>query len=605
LHPDKIGKGLGSASIEPAGPVVAGSKNIWSIRYTVGEAGLDWTGSLRLTVPFGFSVPQYLWVTEPGYLTATVEVPEGSPVRMEFYLPGPVTGDLHPEYLTRWGRLVFLRPVGGGLGRGDVVRIDFGRTPYYPNSGAFAPYFAHRFLFELAVDLEGTGEYLRVVPAPEVTVVGGEATCALVVAPSVVRAGEAIRLRVVPEDGDRNLASTGLGSPVEVFRDWESDPEADVAAVEALDGPVTVDVAAPPEPGVSFWQVEAGGGPAGESNPVLVTPEAPERVLLWGELHAHTRCSDGLGTPAEMYAFARDAAALDFAAGADHIGQMDGDDWEAIQAAAEEANTDGSFLALPGYEINGPLGERNVYFPSAGEGLYRHLVEGHRKESDRLEELLRAGRALMIPHCHGARQGDFDPAIIRLVEIYSLWGAFEYGGGPKPKITGSGGRGETVRDLWARGWRAGVTAGSDCHAGHPGRANWLRHMRAHPGGLTGVWAEGFTREALWAALLERRCYGTTGARIILEFSVDGSPMGSETESAGSRHVIRGRAIAPEPVARVTVVRCGEEIHSQPGDSEDLAIEFADENPPAGTLVYYIRAMTSDGELAWSSPVWID
>ena len=152
MHPDKVGEGLGSAEIEPAGPLAAGSKNTWSIRYTVGERGLDWTGSLRLTVPFGFSVPQYLWVTEPGYLTVTVEKPESSPVKIEFYLPGPVTGDLHPEHLTLWGRFVFLRPVGGSLERGDVVRIDFGRTPYYPNSGAFAPYFAHRFLFELAVD---------------------------------------------------------------------------------------------------------------------------------------------------------------------------------------------------------------------------------------------------------------------------------------------------------------------------------------------------------------------------------------------------------------------------------------------------------------------
>jgi len=42
-----------------------------------------------------------------------------------------------------------------------------------------------------------------------------------------------------------------------------------------------------------------------------------------------------------------------------------------------------------------------------------------------------------------------------------------------------------------------------------------------------------------------------------------------------------------------------------GTGEDERIEFADENPPAGPLVYYLRATLSDGECAWSSPVWVD
>ena len=64
------------------------------------------------------------------------------------------------------------------------------------------------------------------------------------------------------------------------------------------------------------------------------------------------------------------------------------------------------------------------------------------------------------------------------------------------------------------------------HAGRPGNSDWLRVCRGYPGGLVAVYAPELTREAIWDALWHRRCYATTGKRIILEFSVDGEPMGS-------------------------------------------------------------------------------
>jgi hypothetical protein len=47
------------------------------------------------------------------------------------------------------------------------------------------------------------------------------------------------------------------------------------------------------------------------------------------------------------------------------------------------------------------------------------------------------------------------------------------------------------------------------------------------GGLVGIYAEELTRESIWQAFWARRCYGTTGERIVLRMSADGQPMGAE------------------------------------------------------------------------------
>ena len=63
-----------------------------------------------------------------------------------------------------------------------------------------------------------------------------------------------------------------------------------------------------------------------------------------------------------------------------------------------------------------------------------------------------------------------------------------------------------------RGYRFGIIASSDNHAGMPGRsfANGDRQFATNnKGGLAAVYAEELTREAIFRSLRSRRCYGTT------------------------------------------------------------------------------------------------
>jgi hypothetical protein len=119
----------------------------------------------------------------------------------------------------------------------------------------------------------------------------------------------------------------------------------------------------------------------------------------------------------------------------------------------------------------------------------------------------------LIPHV-GGRRSDLDvhdPALERLVEICSCHGLFEW----------------RLHEALRRGYRVGFVGASDDHTCRPGLAFPSTPEMAVPGGLAGVHAAAPTREAIWDALWARRCYATTGERIVLWLEADGQPMGSE------------------------------------------------------------------------------
>jgi len=55
-------------------------------------------------------------------------------------------------------------------------------------------------------------------------------------------------------------------------------------------------------------------------------------------------------------------------------------------------------------------------------------------------------------------------------------------------------------------------------------------------GLTAVTAESLTQRAVVNGFYARQCYGTSGARILLDVTIDGHPMGSEIAIAGSPRI---------------------------------------------------------------------
>jgi hypothetical protein len=362
-------------------------------------------------------------------------------------------------------------------------------------------------------------------------------------------------------------------------------------------------------------------GFAAVSNPQLVE-EPPDLLLFWGDPHIHTCLSDGAQRPAEAYAWARKCGLVDFAALADHDacwGLLEGPPWEETQRAANDAYVPGGFVTLIGYEWSTRLegwteGHRNVYYPGqSGPMIHSHAPPGNTVAG--LVEALRGTGALVIPHHPSAPQPTHStdwshpaPDAQRLVEICSKWGVSERRGGERPLTKPIG---TTVQEGLAAGHRVGFVGGGDTHSSMGGgyMTETPRHNLLYPEcGMTAVWAAELTREDIFAALRARRCYATTGPRMLVLFSVNGAPMGSEivARAADAPRKVEALVAGTATVTRVDVVRDNEDVHTVRPDATECALTWTDESPlpPRGGF-YYLRVTQSDGHMAFASPVWVD
>ena len=186
----------------------------------------------------------------------------------------------------------------------------------------------------------------------------------------------------------------------------------------------------------------------------------------------------------------------------------------------------------------------------------------------------------------------------RLVEIWSMHGSSEgYDSGDRPLIQFDPAR--QVSAALRRGLRLGFTAGSDSHSGRPGGS--AKEPRPYWGGLTAVWAQELTRRGIFEALLSRRTIALSGARIVLEMTVNGTPMGTELPFAADSGV-RVQAYAPGKIAKVEFMKNAEVFQDFFPSSDEFFAEVEDKlSAPA---FYHCRVTMEDGNLAVCSPVWI-
>ncbi|KKL76913.1 hypothetical protein LCGC14_2040150, partial [marine sediment metagenome] len=114
------------------------------------------------------------------------------------------------------------------------------------------------------------------------------------------------------------------------------------------------------------------------------------------------------------------------------------------------------------------------------------------------------------------------------------------------------------------------------------------------------------RPSVFDALHDRRCYATTNARILLDFSVNGQPMGREIFVAKGEPIkLSLTANACAPIERIEVISGSKVVRTLPGSgSPDMAARL-DLGAFAGTgRYYYLRLTQADGHRAWTSPVWL-
>jgi hypothetical protein len=613
MRNEDVGTDNGGASIDPDDPVPANWPGSWKIIYAAGPAGIAVGGSVRFEIPYGFTPPQIHWRSDVGYVSATCSR-EGASLKLLMDEP-PVKLDPEPfYYVTRWGRHVFVQVLGEPLQQGDTIELTYGRHMGF-QAGARTQHFECEVEFTVATDCDGTRSagfsgYTLINDQPTLKVVAAPPTRFDAYAPSYATVGEPVTLRVLACDDDSNTAEPEPGL-IEVTA---NDPEAKAEFLpeQGRQRRIEVTFASPGEKVVRVTDLESGL--TGVSNTVICAEQPTEPNLYWGDIHGHTILSDGLKSPQEYYEFAFEQAACDFAAIADHSQYMSDEDWQEIQRATREFNRPGETVTLLGYEysLNAPkprYGDKCLYYPGDEGPLLRATDIMRSEYADMAEHapIWKQHGAMMILHQHAHGSGSFyDPDLVRLCEVYSIWGASESMDATRPLMPARDRdfSGHLAADLLAEGWILGFMAASDDHAGRPGKTDWLRTRRAFPGGMAAVWMPELTREALWDALWNRRCYGTSGARIVLEFTVDGAPMGTMLENEHPEPVIEVRVAGTEAIALVEVLRGREVICEHTGVGPTVHFAITDTQAPAEGAYYCVRVTQVDSEMAWSSPIWI-
>ncbi len=453
-------------------------------------------------------------------------------------------------------------------------------------------------------------------------------------------AGQADRLEAYLKPDGRCLAVhfDAAGNPTGAYTGelTATDGEATVTG-QATEGIAATSIPLPGRVPSGKIRVRDAAGRSALSN---APPAALDGTSVWfGECHWHTDFSpDGQRRMEDALTSTRDELALDFAGPADHMyhgkyRDRTAGDQAAICRAFDEP---GRFSVLPGAELSRRYGHANVYaedfeiFLAMVERFERELTPAWEKEPfryafDPLVRLCPEGRSLIVPH-HSNMDSyvrervvrddgrpfwnamhfpiPADRSVMRLFEMVQNRGAFEAEVPDEAWRIYDGGLGGSARTALTRGYRMGFVGGTDNHCG------WPMRLASGYGGLTGVISERLDTKSIFSALYQRRCYATSGARIVADASLNGQPMGSELKlEPGAERMFRIKISGTTALTSVQIIHGGYTLADLPvePDSDTADLEWADERPgrPLEDAWYYVRVRQADGHCAWLSPFWID
>ncbi len=307
-----------------------------------------------------------------------------------------------------------------------------------------------------------------------------------------------------------------------------------------------------------------------------------DETIYWADLHNHNEVGYGRGSLARALEIAREH--LDVFCFTPHGQWFDEANtppevhrkhqegfalvqanWGLVRQRMNAAYRPGHFVTFLGHEWHSSnLGDYHIIYPGADHqiayfddivALQRYVVEQG---------------AIMVPHHVAYARGSrgiawerFDPDASPVVEVFSEHGATETEGGLWPMVGHSMGPAsstQTIRYALEQGLVFGFTASSDDHLGCPG---------AYGEGLTGILADGLTRESIFAALKARRTYAVTGDRIELRFEVDGAPMGSVVARRRTPR-LQAAMVLEDEAALVEVIKNGRVWRQLPCLADDDA-----------------------------------
>ena len=325
--------------------------------------------------------------------------------------------------------------------------------------------------------------------------------------------------------------------------------------------------------------------------------------FYFGQLHAHTGLSDGLGSVEEAFSYASQVENLDFFAVTDHSNAFDNADqgavdidgssisqeWAAGKAAAR-AVTDETFVGIFGYEMTWQEDLAIGHISTFGTpGWQTRDQDGMDTLAGYLDALKAVPDSVSQFNHPGAVYGDFrnfseyDPqqdARVHLLEVggegsFTAYDAFT-----------------TALDA---GWHLAPSNNQNNHNG-----NWGNDSRDR----TVVLARELTEAAVYDAVRNYRTYATEDADLQILYHLNDRIMGSIIgESAALTAKIQLQDGSGDSIGRVEVVTDKGEVAASltvPESRGEYELEV-----PAGGSYYYLRILRNEQIVAVTAPVWVD
>jgi hypothetical protein len=148
-----------------------------------------------------------------------------------------------------------------------------------------------------------------------------------------------------------------------------------------------------------------------------------------------------------------------------------------------------------------------------------------------------------------------------------------------------------VWNAWAKGLKLGVQASADHIATHDAYACLLVDGRRTT-----------TREEMLDAMRARHSYAATD-NIILDVRIGDHLMGDIFELREAP-VLKVHVEATGAIDKVDVIKNNTFVHTARPNGAKADFEFRDSDSRPGESYYYVRVQQKEGQLAWSSPIWV-
>jgi len=334
-------------------------------------------------------------------------------------------------------------------------------------------------------------------------------------------------------------------------------------------------------------------------------------LIMRGEFHRHTEISadgGGDGSLEDMWRYALDAVDLDWIGNGDHDNGGGREySWWLTQKTTDIFHHPPKFVPMFSYErsVPYPSGHRNVMFAQRGvRTLARHpdtkgTAEAGAPDTKMLYRYLRQFDGICASHTSATDMGtdwrDFDPVAEPVVELYQgCRQNYEYLGAPRSatKAEESIGGWQPAGFVWEafkRGVKLGYQASSD-------------HISTHISyGM--VFVERPTRQDILNAFKRRHSYAATD-NILLIVTCGEHLMGDEF-TLKKPSIFDIYVVGTAPIARLHIIKDFKYVYTTEPKQREVKLRWQDNDIERDKISwYYVRVEQEDGQLAWSSPMWI-